>query len=126
MTCASCQHWHKVGLAHSSTTNKQGMCWRYPPAVAIVETAPRGEQIRTIWPETQENEVCGEYKENAKPLLEPEAKAGLLQGMNAYRKLHGQPPIGDNKPVGKTLRAIIVGIGLGFALVSISLAMKGF
>lgn len=102
MTCASCQHWHKVGLAHSSTTNKQGMCWRYPPSVAVVEMAPRGEQIRTIWPETQENEVCGEYKENAKPQLD----TLWLERVNEGRKRDGMPPMNAApKPIGNKHKA---------------------
>lgn len=73
MTCGSCQHWAKNGVAVDTRGNalnggtiNQGMCQQQPPQVIYAVANFSGEAtpfVQTIWPETSEYQICGQYRE---------------------------------------------------------------
>jgi hypothetical protein len=49
--CSACFHWHSYDM-------KRGRCRRYPP----MATRSPGGSAESLWPETHNYDVCGEYK----------------------------------------------------------------
>ena len=71
MTCKICKWWDQVGY-HKGLVGNFGFCRRFPPAHKTI--TEKIEQNRGNWPETFEDDWCGEFLEE---LLTPEEAAAL-------------------------------------------------
>lgn len=56
--CGACYHWQRLEVAGDHQIDV-GECRRYPPT-PLYDVSENG--ILSVYPETQESEVCGEFR----------------------------------------------------------------
>ena len=64
--CSVCKWWRRIN-SYGVQTYDYGHCQRHAPIIKSAINAHHNMEYHTTWPQTHENDSCGDFENESKP-----------------------------------------------------------